>query len=82
MLTRPGQLSDAALAQALAAGWGITPATMEYRAVGYGSWRRRASACRVPVVVVLRGHPRAGQVPVRAVGHECCVVSVFGSIWA
>jgi len=37
MLTRPGQLPDAALSQALAAGWGITPATMEYRAVGYGS---------------------------------------------
>jgi len=37
MLTRPGQLSDAALVQALGTGWGIMPATMEYRAVGYGS---------------------------------------------
>jgi spectinomycin phosphotransferase len=46
MLTRPGQLSDAALAQALAAGWGITPATMEYRAVGYGSHHWEVTAGR------------------------------------
>jgi hypothetical protein len=46
MLTRPGQLSDAALAQALGAGWGITPATMEYRAVGYGSHHWEVTAGR------------------------------------
>jgi hypothetical protein len=37
MLTRPGQLSDELLARALGAEWGIAPATIEYRAVGYGS---------------------------------------------
>jgi aminoglycoside phosphotransferase (APT) family kinase protein len=46
MLTRPGQLSDAALAQALDAGWGITPATLEYRAVGYGSHHWEVTAGR------------------------------------
>jgi spectinomycin phosphotransferase len=46
MLIRPGQLSDAALAQALAAGWGITRATMEYRAVGYGSHHWEVTAGR------------------------------------
>jgi hypothetical protein len=46
MLTRPDQLSDAALAQALGAGWGITPATMEYRAVGYGSHHWEVTAGR------------------------------------
>jgi aminoglycoside phosphotransferase (APT) family kinase protein len=46
MLTRPGQLSDEALAQALAAGWGITPATMEYRPVGYGSHHWEVAAGR------------------------------------
>jgi hypothetical protein len=46
MLTRPGQLPDAALAQALGAGWGITPATMQYRAVGYGSHHWEVTAGR------------------------------------
>jgi hypothetical protein len=46
MFTRPGQLSDAALAQALGAGWGITPATMQYRAVGYGSHHWEVTAGR------------------------------------
>jgi hypothetical protein len=46
MLTRPGQLSDAALAQALGAGWGIMPATIEYRAVGYGSHHWEVTAGR------------------------------------
>ena len=46
MLTRPDQLSDAALAQALGAGWGITPATVEYRAVGYGSHHWEVTAGR------------------------------------
>jgi hypothetical protein len=44
MLTRPAQLSDAALAQALGAAWGITPAAMEYRAVGYGSHHWQVTA--------------------------------------
>ena len=41
MLTRPAGLSDELLAQALAGGWGITPAAISYLAVGYGShhWR-------------------------------------------
>jgi aminoglycoside phosphotransferase (APT) family kinase protein len=46
MLTSPGQLSDAALAQALGAGWGITPATMEYRPVGFGSHHWEVTAGR------------------------------------
>jgi hypothetical protein len=46
MLTRPDQLSDAALARALGAGWGITPATMAYRAVGYGSHHWEVTAGR------------------------------------
>ena len=46
MLTRPGQLSDAALVQALGAGWGITPVTMRYRAVGYGSHHWEVAAGR------------------------------------
>jgi Phosphotransferase enzyme family len=46
MLTRPDRLSDAALAQALGAGWAITPATMEYRAVGYGSHHWQVTAGR------------------------------------
>jgi len=46
MLARPGQLSDAALAQALSAGWDITPAVMEYRAVGYGSHHWEVTAGR------------------------------------
>ena len=33
-------------------------------------------------MVVLRGHSQAGQVPVRAVGHERLVVPVFGRIGA
>jgi len=33
-------------------------------------------------MVVLGGHSPAGKVPVRAVGHECPAVPVFGSIWA
>jgi aminoglycoside phosphotransferase (APT) family kinase protein len=37
MLTRPRQLSDEMLVYALGTGWGIKPATIEYRAVGYGS---------------------------------------------
>ena len=33
-------------------------------------------------MVVVTGHSPAGQVAVRAVGHERLVVLVFGSIWA
>jgi hypothetical protein len=46
------------------------------------AWRHQAATCQVPVVVVLSGHSPAGQVAVRAVGHERLVVPVFGSIWA
>jgi hypothetical protein len=46
MLTRPGRLSDAALAQALDAGWAITPAMMQYRPVGYGSHHWQVTAGR------------------------------------
>jgi hypothetical protein len=38
MLTRPGRLTDEVLAETLRAGWSVTPVTMEYRPVGFGSY--------------------------------------------
>jgi spectinomycin phosphotransferase/16S rRNA (guanine(1405)-N(7))-methyltransferase len=37
MLTRPGDLSDAELLSSLAEGWDLNVASLEYRAVGFGS---------------------------------------------
>jgi len=37
VLTRPDDVTDVALRQALAAGWGIDAESLDYRPVGFGS---------------------------------------------
>ena len=43
MLTRPPDLTDDAVAAAVRAGWGWAPASLAYRAVGFGSHHWQAT---------------------------------------
>ena len=46
MFTRPDDLPEAVLAGALRDGWGFTPASLEYQAVGFGSHHWLATDAR------------------------------------
>ena len=53
MFTRPDDLSDSDIARALTGGWNLTPDSLDYAAVGFGShhWRATAAGTRWFVTV-------------------------------